>query len=459
MQMKNFPHHMLFINWFLSCLLICSSISCKKFLSEKPDQKINTPSTLTDLQNIADYSQRINSASPVISEMAAGDYYLLDADWNGLSENRDRNYYTWGKEDEIMADWNFPYEAINNANVILDYLPQITIEHQEQMLANQLKGTGYFVRAFYHYQLSQLFTPVYNKPSADKDLGLPLRLTSDINAKTKRLSVEETYESIINDTKEAIQLLPSLPIYKTRPSKAAAFGLLARVYLSMQEYELAGIYADSCLQSYGNLMDYNTLNANASIPFVRLNDEVIFEAETITYSNLSRARGRIDTLLYKSYEDGDIRKEIFFIKNSDGSYGFKGNYSGLNSPIFFTGIATDEIYLIRSECNARVGKITEALTDLNFLLSKRWETGKFQPVNTIETNDLLRIIVSERRKELVSRTLRWTDLRRLNKEEQFAVTLYRRINGQIYELEPGNLRYTFQISRSSVSLGGLQQNP
>ena len=42
------------------------------------------------------------------------------------------------------------------------------------------------------------------------DLGLVLRMTSDINEPTKRATVQETYYQIIKDLKEAAELLPSV---------------------------------------------------------------------------------------------------------------------------------------------------------------------------------------------------------------------------------------------------------
>ncbi len=73
--------------------------------------------------------------------------------------------------------------------------------------------------------------------------------------------------------------------------------------------------------------------------------------------------------------------------------------------------------------------------------------------------DYYRLILTERRKELLFRALRWTDLRRLNKEAEFRDTLYRFINGKKYQLLPGSDRYTLQIDRNTISISGIQQNP
>ena len=150
------------------------------------------------------------------------------------------------------------------------------------------------------------------------------------------------------------------------------------------------------------------------------------------------------------YAPGDLRKSIFF-KASGSSGTFKGNYSGIVA--IFGGLATDELYLVRAECAARQGQTAAAMADLNTLLAKRWKTGTFVPLSAPDAATALAIILAERRKELVGRNLRWTDLRRLNN-----VSLVRTLNGTTYTLAPGSPRYTYPLPADEISLGGLQQN-
>jgi hypothetical protein len=138
---------------------------------------------------------------------------------------------------------------------------------------------------------------------------------------------------------------------------------------------------------------------------------------------------------------------------------FKGSYSGSGLVATFDGIANDELYLIRSECYARTGNINAAIADLNGLLKKRWKTGTFVPVTTSDAKAALKLILSERKKELIFRGLRWSDLRRLNTDEQFKVTLYRHIGGQQYSLTPGDKRYVMPIPDNEINIDGLAQNP
>ena len=136
---------------------------------------------------------------------------------------------------------------------------------------------------------------------------------------------------------------------------------------------------------------------------------------------------------------------------------FRGTYDG--SPYYFGGLATDEVYLIRAEAAAREGDVIGAMNDLNTLLSSRWRSGTFVPFSAIDANDALHQILAERRKELLFRGTRWTDLRRLNKDPQFASTSYRLVGGQTYSIPAGDPRYVYPIPDNVISFNpGMIQN-
>jgi len=69
-------------------------------------------------------------------------------------------------------------------------------------------------------------------------------------------------------------------------------------------------------------------------------------------------------------------------------------------------------------------------------------------------------ILAERRKELVMRGTRWSDLRRLNKEARFQKTIQRTsADGQVYVLQPNSNLYTWQIPQRDIILSSIEQNP
>lgn len=443
----------------LALLVTGSSISCKKYLDAKPNKQLMVPSTVEDLQALLDSYKTVNESDPAAAEMSSDNYYLTDPDWNTLSEDQ-RRLYTW-EADRVFPlwpnQWSYAYEPVFIANTVLDNYEQVAQQTKNVAALNNVKGQALFHRAKAFSHIAFVWAPAYDQTTANTDLGIPLRLSSDFNELSVRASVAQTYKQIVSDLLEATSLLPVSQVSVLRPSKPAAYGLLSRIYLSMRRYELAGLYADSALQLNSVLLDYNTINANLARPFARFNKEVVMDTYAGNFPTLSNNRAKIDSLLYASYAVNDLRRTVFFRSNNNGSYGFKGTYSGGTAG--FTGIANDENYLIRAECHARAGRVTEAMNDLNTLLITRWKVNSFVPFTASSPAEALAIILLERRKELLYRGLRWMDLKRLNKEGA-AITIKRVVNnGNVYTLAPNDLRYAVAIPEDLLQISGMPQNP
>ncbi|PWU01146.1 MAG: RagB/SusD family nutrient uptake outer membrane protein [Bacteroidetes bacterium] len=454
------------------CMLILFS-ACKKseFLNAKPDQNLVVPTTIEELQALLDNDQVMNGTGnfgvmPAFGEVGADNYYVNDDLLNSYVDPLGRKTYTWQKElyaGEEIVDWDFPYRSIFYCNEVLEGLKKINPDNSKLEAYNNAKGSALFHRAHMYYQLAQIFAPGYDAATAITDLGIPLRELADIGEKINRSTLAETYTQITNDLKESISLLPITPLYKTRPSKPAAYALLARAYQTMEDYEKSFAYADSCLQLKNDLIDFNTVDTNSVLPFPRFNAEVILHSVMIT-SDIVVVSGlaSVDSNLYSSYSIDDLRRPCYFIDAASGGslatgMIFRGTYDG--SPYYFAGLATDEVYLIRAETAARMGDVTSAMKDLNTLMSARWRAGTFVPFTAADANDALHQILVERRKELLFRGTRWTDLRRLNKDPQFESTSYRLVAGQTYSIPPNDPRYVYPIPDNVISFNpGMIQN-
>lgn len=437
-----------------------SGIHCTKYLDAKPDKKLVVPGNLQDLQAMLDNYIRLNWNAPSAGETAADDYYLTDTDWQSITSESQRRAYLWAGEylfDTYPNDWGRCYNIVYYANTVLDRLPEIGQTPGNAAEWGHVRGQALFLRGFWLLQAAFLWSKAYDPATAQTDLGIPLRLDPDFNSPSTRSTVQKTYDQIIRDVKESIPLLPKVPVHSMRAGKPAAYALLARTYMSMRDYAKAGAYADSCLQLYNELLDYNALNAAATYPIQAFNSEVLFHLEMPVPATIINSRAKIDSLLYQSYAADDLRKKVFFSANGNGSYKFKGSYVG--GAILFAGLATDEVYLMRAEANARTGNTTSAMSDLNTLLAKRWKSGTFVPLTANDAPEALSKILGERRKELLMRGLRWMDLKRLNKEPEFAKTLTRIIDGETYTLPPNDPGYALPIPETIIELTGMPQNP
>ncbi|HWI90102.1 MAG TPA: RagB/SusD family nutrient uptake outer membrane protein [Flavisolibacter sp.] len=448
----------------LTCLLIVVSFtaSCKKYLDAKSNSKLVVPTKLEELQGILDNSLKVNQSDNSAAEASSDNYYITDGDYQGLAADAYRNLYTWGKGQEFISgnnDWSNIYDNVFRANTVLDNLPKIKIEGTELIAADNVKGQALFLRARCLLQALFVWAPAYDDGTAAQDAGIPLRLTSDVNEKIYRPSVGAGYERVLSDLKDAASLLPGNQVSTMRANKAAALGLVARTYLSMRNYDSCFKYSDLALQVNNQVYDYNLItnvSATYPLPAFNQNPEIAYNASMQSIPLVLNTRAKIDSVLYQSYDNNDLRKSLFFKNNGNGSFGFRGSYE--RSSALFDGVATDELYLMRAECFARLGNIGAAMNDLNSLLKKRWKAGMFSDLTATSAAEALNIILTERRKELIMRGLRWMDIKRFNKEGQ-DIILKRVILGQTYTLEPNSVRYSLTIPDDVISISGMKQNP
>ncbi|WP_316841429.1 RagB/SusD family nutrient uptake outer membrane protein [Pedobacter gandavensis] len=434
-------------------ILSLGMVSCQKFLDVKKSSSQFFMSTSSDCQLLLDDYSKMNTGYPLDGEISADDYFLSSssAQLSNITQE-EKDLYNWKPNAQRFSsspNWVNPYNVINNANMVLQTLDKLKGGKDDPNLLNTLRGAALFYRAYCLWTIAQMYARPYSVSTASQDPGIPLKLDPDINIKSSRGTVQDTYNRIIQDLQEAVNLLPKTSAYTTRPNKIAAYAMLARTYLSMADYPNALVNSNSALEIKKDLLDFNTIDPDEVPAFTRFNKEVIFHTiSSYTFSNPSIGAillpgyyqepnscvARINPALVDLYNSNDLRKSRFLKPNSievilkdsngkdipvtveDGTFQFSGNYEPTIDPTFFTGLAVDEVLLIRAECYARAGNIGPAAADLNLLLKTRWKPGSYVDMSTQTPPDVaLNTILNERRKELLMRGLRWTDLRRLNK--------------------------------------------
>lgn len=464
--MKKYHFSSLLYKGLFTGLIFLMLASCQK-QKDWLDVRVNinsiVPSRITDYQAMLDADYMFQGQG-FLSVVSNGQFSLSEADFNAITVGVIRNAWIWNKniyEGLFNSDWEAQYKMVAVANVCLEGLEKIQPAPVVQSDYNHVKGTAHFYRGLAFFQLLQVYAPHYSAANAATEPGVPLRLASDVNQKYDRSNVQVCYEQVIKDLEVSIQLLPEQSVSQVRPIKAAAKALMARVYLVMGKWNEAAQLAAEVLNTHSTLLDFNTINASSNLPFPTLQNkhpEVIHYQQMDAFGSYSSNGSVFDTLLYQSYSINDLRRTIFF-RLVGGKPVFKGFYTGTNATPF-GGIATNEIYLIRAEALARTGNVTQAMLVLNSLLQKRWRTGTFVPLTALNTPDAVSKVIEERRKELpFTGNLVWTDLRRLNKESQFAKTLRRAVGSTVYELLPNSIRYVLPIPDAEIKLTGITQNP
>lgn len=430
--------------------------SCEKFLDEKANKRLSVPENLTDLQAMLDHFQVYNTSDGMSGEPAATEYYYTDVDIATRPE-AERQLATWQKADVFLgsSDWLFNYRAIYRSNAVLAILKKIERTPVNAQQWDFIEAQAYFHRAKYYLMTAVVWSPAFEEATANSALGIPLRVDDDFNVTASRATIASTYAAIFNDVKKSIRNLPANAQFLTRPSKAAAYGLAARAFLTARKYEEALLYADSSLMIKSDLLDFNTLTTTAAFPVPDKSIEVLH----YSYSGsalLTNTRTKIAPEVVSLFEINDLRRSIFLKDNGNGTFNFKGSYTG--GATLFTGIGTDEVLLIRAECFARKNLLSQAMGDVNKLLRARYRRNTYVDKVATDQTTVLTTILLERRKQLLFRGVRWSDIKRLNKENA-GIELRRAMNGVNYSLTPNSAGFALPIPYDVIELSGMPQNP
>ena len=220
---KNF----LFIIAAAACLLLIGG--CDDFLDTQSLTKKNTSNFPT---NETDAIQMVNGIYGVmnsnIKNITEDPFMLFDLASDDRLGGGSQSNTPAQAADRLMNSsiswlepcWKYRYMGINRANSALATMDNVQSWSSDKM-KGQLLCEAYFLRAFYYFNLAQVFGSV------------PLVLTTD-PVNLPKSTPDEIYAQIASDLKAAIANGPSTkyPDFgEGRVSKWAAEGLMARVWL------------------------------------------------------------------------------------------------------------------------------------------------------------------------------------------------------------------------------------
>jgi hypothetical protein len=396
--------------------------------------------------------------------LAFSDYYGFFAksySWQPVIFPSTGNYY----KDQ---DWDNPYANITNANVVINEVPAATDATEAQK--KELIAEGLVHRADAYLMLVNTYARPYNAATASDDPGVPLVLVETTTQSLSRQSVKEVYDQIISDLKTAAPSLPATQTYNMQPSKASAFGELARCYLYMNLYDSANRYADSALSYRSTLDDLGSYNAplDGAVYPMQKNDPELLLVKNAAYSvtGYSPYALRLSDTLLSVLGTTDQRYALF---TTDAAT-ISSSYTDAGGRFFYkdramyetrnVGPTVPEMMLIKAEYYARSNDAASAMSWVNKLRVKRFKAADYVALTATDANDALVQVIRERQREFFCRLLRWWDMRRLKSETRFQQTLTRSFGGTTYTLDPASNRYVFQIAPYYLKLNPeIQQNP
>ncbi|MDR2913890.1 MAG: RagB/SusD family nutrient uptake outer membrane protein [Tannerella sp.] len=155
--------------------------------------------------------------------------------------------------------YNPAYGMIGGANKWLHEISTGIFDRQERAeLLPRIKGEFHFIRAYAYFSLVRTYCPPYEKDGANDMKKLPF-ITQPIAGLSEAFpevgSVQQIYDQIVDDLKNAKTLLTDVPGHPGHAGKFAAHALLARVYFQMGEFELAKQECDIVIDHNNGLYD------------------------------------------------------------------------------------------------------------------------------------------------------------------------------------------------------------
>ncbi|NSL87693.1 RagB/SusD family nutrient uptake outer membrane protein [Chitinophaga solisilvae] len=458
---------------FALCL---TAAGCKKFTSEPYDNR-------AQLQTAEQYQQVLVNAYPVRHDLFTDiltddfEYHAQLAQASNITDYLPM--YQW-KDDYPDGITTGParayegfYQKIYLANLALEGIESAS-GSEEQKAA--VRGEALLVRAYCHFILVNLFGMHYEAGTASTNLGIPLVTVNNRgNINTyRRNTVKEVYDQVESDIAQGIaQLKNGGAFVSANPyhfSVATGNALMARLKLYKGEWDQAVKYSEDVINERG----YQVRRLADDIPFYTSNGMLFFATrymDPASHPNIlslayNPTMGPLvptgyficgffpsDYMIAQYFAGNtDLRRRVFVSVGTviDARYialkfATQAN-SPSNTPIKTPYFNMEEVILTHAEAALRsndANGVQKALNDVESIRKLRY--APYTPLNTgITKDELLEVVLLERRKELINEGLRWYDIKRLKLSVTHRLA---RGNTAVEVLKENDLRKAIQIPR------------
>lgn len=436
---KIMKHSLYILKSILLAVLLSSVLSCSDdFLEVTPRGSVIANET-------NDYFNLLENFQPnAILTSSSGPNYLAD-DIVGISPffeaalaESSQKMFKW--EDEVyrgdedgneLNQLRHLYTFNKIINEVMD--SEGGTEEEKKSILAEAKGN----RAWTLFYMVNFYGKPFNAATSSTDLGIPIIKIHDI-AETNftRATVKEVYDFIIEDLQAAIPDLPNF-YHRNHMNKAAGYFLLGKVYVYMASFEEALTAFNECSNYIAGTAEQplELWNLNSeSFPLFPLLPDVkssFFTRQIIVSEVFGNELAVNPEVIALFDETTDERfKQLFSL-----GMAFSGGaplVEGLNlyrksSPFLatFEGQLAD-YYLFSAECKARLGDLSGAIADVEFLRKHRMpDVNASVPTDVAsDQTELLKFILEERRREFVMVGVRWFDMRRLSVDPLFSSKTY-----------------------------------
>ena len=470
---------------YITLLTALVLASCQNILDKEPLGILDTGSYF---QTSDDAVQAINAAyEPLLFNSNNNNFYWAfgelpsdeatvggDGSRPGLTE---LDFFTYTPRTEEFNDfWKLNYQGITQCNTVIEKVPTVTMD---EGLRNRVLGEAYFLRAYYHFLLTQTFGNV----------PLITRVTPPDELKKPAQSRDEVLRQVISDCDFAAGVLPAT--YSAgdagRATKGAALALAAKAYLYQKDWNKVVEYVGKVkdLGIYALVADYednfreNTQNNSESVWEIQHTNLELGLGNSLNQwwrsKKLTDGYGfaEVTQAYYDSFEPNDPRRKFTIASNNEPYLGvtYKNSFSSTkHSPrkylqidstttqvadgdINYTAIRYAEVLLWEAEALAELGRASEAQAPLEQVRARARAqatdpTTALPMVTTTDQTEMIAAVRHERSVELGFEMHRFFDLVRWGLADQL-----------LPDFQPGK-HEVFPIPQTELDLNPtLQQNP
>jgi len=464
--------------FLVGCGLFTTTVGCDSYIDI-------TPKGAVTVDSVRQYYELV--VNPMRSYWPSSFILLSDDQWVKESEilgqestsHNGINFTFNEKADRtIISDNNLyenMYSFILRSNLIID---NVDAAEGSQELKTLAKAEARTFRAFDHFLAVNTFAKAYNPETAAQDGGVCIMDRYDLESTPQKSTVAQVYDFLIRELEESVPLLQVNPENIYHPNRAFGYALLAKVYLFHRDWAKAQEAAEQSLKLNSTLIDYNIINNAGGISRYK-NYAKTNNPEVLSYHWMSGWGGSEQVCLYRYgmispelknlFETNDLRYSLFLRDTGVSIEGWFDSGSGAaiwtpaNTNIdrfcyMSIGLRTAEVYLIMAEALARQNRLAEAADYVSRLRANRIKGGDGHVDVPATQVEMVKIIINERRKELLFGFNRFFDLKRLNIEPEYQKTITRVfpvINvseahpQQTYTLQPDSRLYIIPFPRSA----------